>query len=85
MNENQECADENECENDADDDEEICANGKCVNRDPGYVCLCNPGYIPSQDQRACLDTRQGSCYAELVSYKSYSIKDNNGTVNWELP
>ena len=44
----------------------ICPHGRCVNRDPGYYCICDPGYIPTQDQKACLDARQGFCYTSLV-------------------
>ncbi len=32
----------------------ICPHGRCINRDPGYYCLCDPGFIPTQDQKACL-------------------------------
>ena len=31
----------------------------------GYICICNPGFIPTQDRRSCLDGRQGTCFTSL--------------------
>ena len=56
INENHVCLDVDEC-SDFNDGQEICPNGRCINRDPGYICVCNPGFIPSQDQKTCLDAR----------------------------
>ena len=61
MDENHICQDEDECSA-FNGGQEICPNGQCINRDPGYICICDPGYIPSQDQKTCLDARQGYCY-----------------------
>ncbi len=55
-----ECVDVDECQ-----DAAVCTDGRCVNREPGYYCLCDPGFIPSKDQRACLDATQGSCYSSI--------------------
>lgn len=63
IDENHVCQDEDECTA-FNNGQEICPNGKCINRDPGYICICDPGYIPSQDQKTCLDARQGYCYEE---------------------
>lgn len=63
MNEYHDCVDINECLRDVRGD--LCPNGKCVDRSPGYYCECLPGFIPTQDQRACLDARQGHCYLDL--------------------
>ncbi len=62
VDENHSCQDEDECSAFREDGSEICPNGQCVNRNPGYICLCNPGFIPTQDQKSCLDARQGHCY-----------------------
>ena len=35
---------------------------RCVNTDPGFYCICEPGFIPTQDRQSCLDGRQGSCF-----------------------
>ena len=56
IDENHVCLDVDEC-SDFNDGQEICPNGRCINRDPGYICVCNPGFIPSQDQKTCLDAR----------------------------
>ena len=74
MDEDHACADVDECA--ANSDDEICPNGKCVNKDPGYYCLCKPGYIPSQDQKTCLDTRQGNCF---------TAQSRNGRCRNKLP
>ncbi|XP_059085513.1 fibrillin-2-like [Tigriopus californicus] len=64
MDDNHQCSDQDECA--LFSNEEICPNGRCINKDPGYYCLCAPGYIPSQDQKTCLDTSQGNCYSALA-------------------
>ena len=56
VDENHVCQDEDECSA-YNQGQEICPNGRCINRDPGYICICNPGYIPAQDQKSCLDAR----------------------------
>ena len=56
VDENHVCQDEDECSS-YNQGKEVCPNGKCINRDPGYICICNPGYIPTQDQKSCLDAR----------------------------
>ena len=38
---------------------------RCVNTDPGFYCICDPGFIPTQDRRSCLDARQGSCHTAV--------------------
>lgn len=43
------CDDKNECE-----DENICQDGRCINTDGSYYCLCNPGFIQSQDKKYCI-------------------------------
>ena len=58
MNEKQECVDEDECETGT----HTCHRGRCVNTDPGFYCICEPGFIPTQDRKACLDGRQGNCF-----------------------
>ena len=62
MTERQECRDRDECA----DGSHTCHRGRCVNTDPGFYCICEPGFIPTQDQRSCLDGRQGSCYTSLA-------------------
>lgn len=47
--ETNECTDKNECE-----EEGICSDGKCINTERGYYCVCNPGFIQSQDRRSCI-------------------------------
>ena len=43
-----------------------CPHGRCVNTDPGYHCVCDPHYIPTQDRRGCMDGRQGTCYTKYL-------------------
>lgn len=38
------CADVDECQA----EEDVCPNGRCVNKSPGYYCICDPGFIPSR-------------------------------------
>ena len=59
MNDKHECVDEDECQTLGQD---TCHRGRCVNTDPGYYCVCEPNFIPTQDRRGCLDGRQGYCY-----------------------
>lgn len=63
VNELHQCIDEDECLlNGEEASGDICPNGRCINRDPGYYCECDPGFIPTQDEKGCLDARQGNCY-----------------------
>ena len=39
---------------------------RCVNTDPGFYCICEPGFIPTQDRQSCLDGRQGSCFTSVA-------------------
>ena len=32
----------------------VCLNGRCVNTDGGFRCICNPGYRLSPDGAFCL-------------------------------
>lgn len=43
------CDDRDECE-----DEGVCENGRCINTPGSYICLCNPGFIQSQDKQFCI-------------------------------
>ncbi|KPI97051.1 Fibrillin-1 [Papilio xuthus] len=43
----------------------ISVNGKCVNTEGDYYCLCNPHFIPSPDKKFCIDGRVGSCFTYL--------------------
>lgn len=43
------CDDRDECE-----EEGICENGRCINTPGSYICLCNPGFIQSQDKQFCI-------------------------------
>lgn len=43
------CVDVDECEAGVGGGADACGpHGRCLNRDPGYVCVCDPGYIPSK-------------------------------------
>ena len=50
-----------------------CPHGRCVNTDPGYYCVCDPHYIPTQDRRGCMDGRQGTCYTKYIHYILYTL------------
>ena len=50
-----------------------CPHGRCVNTDPGYHCVCDPHYIPTQDRRGCMDGRQGTCYTKYLHYILYTL------------
>jgi len=63
VDENHECVDEDECET----GNNSCYNGRCVNMDPGYSCICQPGFISTQDRRSCLDGRQGTCFTSFTA------------------
>lgn len=45
------CDDRDECE-----EEGICENGRCINTPGSYICLCNVGFIQSQDKQFCIGT-----------------------------
>lgn len=40
--------------NECDANPDLCMHGQCVNTEGGFNCLCDYGYVPSQNQRACL-------------------------------
>lgn len=42
-------------------------NGKCVNTEGDYYCLCNPHFIPSPDKKFCI----GKCYFLLPSFQTW--------------
>ena len=42
-----ECEDEDECST----GQHSCDHGRCVNTDPGYYCVCDPLFIPTQDRK----------------------------------
>ena len=49
INDLHQCVDEDECLlNEQEGSGDICPNGRCINRDPGYYCECEPGFIPTQ-------------------------------------
>jgi len=54
------CVDKNEC-----DESRVCTNGVCENLDGTFRCICNEGYIYDEENKLCLDTRQGLCYAAV--------------------
>ena len=83
MNQLQECEDEDECAGPGAAARALlisthiyniyayllrCPHGRCVNTDPGYHCVCDPHYIPTQDRRGCMDGRQGTCYTKYLHY-----------------
>ena len=39
----------NECKS----DDPMCPNGKCVNMDGSYKCICNSGFRQSPNQQIC--------------------------------
>lgn len=43
--------DYNECQNAG-----MCHHGRCINMDGTYRCVCNTGYMLSEDKRACVGT-----------------------------
>ncbi|CAK8693060.1 unnamed protein product [Clavelina lepadiformis] len=54
------CIDVNECEQ-----TRICTNGECVNQEGTFACECNEGYDYDEENKLCLDNRQGVCYAAV--------------------
>ncbi|XP_071115970.1 fibrillin-2-like [Haliotis cracherodii] len=57
------CSDINECATQRG----LCQHGRCINTRGGYRCMCNRGYEPSANGRACLDRRQDFCYPSLTA------------------
>ncbi|CAL8093331.1 unnamed protein product [Calicophoron daubneyi] len=52
----------------------ICKNGQCIPRGTSYECVCNDGFVLSEDRKTCrhLDTaleRQLTMYASFASHK----------------
>ena len=43
-------ADIDECENIPN----VCENGRCVNTEAGYFCVCDVGFELSPDKKACI-------------------------------
>jgi len=54
------CVDVNECEQNR-----VCTNGVCTNLEGTYKCECNEGYDYDEENKLCLDTRVGLCYAAV--------------------
>lgn len=46
-----ECIDIDECS----ENNNICLNGHCENREGSYHCHCHPGYEPSEHNKTCTD------------------------------
>lgn len=44
----------------------MCPNGRCVNVDGSYKCVCNRGYRQSPNQQVCLGR-----YAEVLMQYNY--------------
>lgn len=56
------CLDINECATNSG----LCQNGYCVNLRGGYRCDCLDGFKPSEDNKKCVDQRQGFCFKKLI-------------------
>uniref|UniRef100_A0A7N4P5Q2 Latent-transforming growth factor beta-binding protein 4 n=1 Tax=Sarcophilus harrisii TaxID=9305 RepID=A0A7N4P5Q2_SARHA len=50
------CVDINECE-EAEDRNSLCVNGRCLNSDGSFRCLCRAGYMPSHQPHRCVPAR----------------------------
>uniref|UniRef100_A0A8C0JBD1 Latent transforming growth factor beta binding protein 4 n=1 Tax=Chelonoidis abingdonii TaxID=106734 RepID=A0A8C0JBD1_CHEAB len=50
------CLDINECA-EAEGPPTLCLNGRCINMDGSYRCLCSRGYILSQPPNSCVPAR----------------------------
>lgn len=37
--------------------DDICKNGRCMNEAGSFKCVCDRGFTPSSDGKACLGTR----------------------------
>lgn len=33
---------------------DLCENGQCINFNGGYMCECDMGFAPSEDERICV-------------------------------
>ncbi|PKU36869.1 hypothetical protein llap_12825 [Limosa lapponica baueri] len=54
------CSDVDECA----DNVNLCENGQCLNAPGGYRCECEMGFNPTEDSKACQDTRVGNCFLD---------------------
>lgn len=50
----------------------MCPNGRCVNVDGSYKCVCNRGYRQSPNQQVCL-----GMYAEMLMQYNYISQQQN--------
>lgn len=48
----------NECEETTG----VCANGRCMNLDGSFSCICNEGYRPSPNREFCTGTHHHHHY-----------------------
>ena len=42
----------------------MCLNGVCQNYRGGYQCLCNPGFMVSEDMKSCVGEKNASEYSQ---------------------
>ncbi|XP_068954872.1 fibrillin-3 isoform X1 [Petaurus breviceps papuanus] len=70
------CTDENECRTQPG----LCSNGRCVNTVGSYHCDCNEGFQASPTGTECLDTRQGSCFTEVLQTTCQLSSTNHNPV-----
>uniref|UniRef100_A0A5F8H1B1 Fibrillin 3 n=1 Tax=Monodelphis domestica TaxID=13616 RepID=A0A5F8H1B1_MONDO len=69
-------SDENECRTQPG----LCSNGRCVNTVGSYHCDCNEGFQASPTGTECLDTRQGSCFTEVLQTTCQLSSSNHNPV-----
>ncbi|XP_064619862.1 fibrillin-2-like isoform X2 [Lineus longissimus] len=46
----------------ADAGADACKNGRCLNDDKGYYCVCNAGFLASDDKKKCINNRKATCF-----------------------
>ena len=60
-------SDKDECS-----DPSMCLNGVCQNYRGGYQCVCNPGFVVTEDMKLCVGRYSGYKY-NFINYNQISV------------
>lgn len=51
--------------------ENLCTDGRCLNTDGSFMCICPENSVLSPDGKRCVDIRQDLCYDNYTVIGKY--------------